>query len=253
MRTGSGQQRMGRLAGAGALAAVVMMASCAAAWAMPARVILLRHGEKAGPYELCKVGERRAEALAKTYLGKDATSSLFRPGERPAAILTITPHTAQTASPIALSWPMTLTAYSVEQGFGLDDWYSAFGPRTIQAVQDMRTREDWKGKTVVVMWDNTRIVQEKHPRYKARDIDVTLYNLLDLHKLKNVPDEWADKNYNYFWLIDFNPETGEPVKFEMMKQEFTGEYADLPHNDWGQPSGLTKESGCALGRGSLKK
>ncbi len=236
----------------GGLAGLLLVLPTVQAMAMPSRVILLRHGEKAGPYELCKVGQRRAQALAEQYLGKDAEHTLFRPGEPPAAILTITPHTDQTASPSALTWPMIVRGYSVVQGHGLKDWYSAFGPRTRQAVQDMRDLPEWDGKAVVVIWDNTRIVQEKHPRYRAADISVTLHNLLGLDALEGVPDEWADQNYNYFWIIDFDPKTGKPVKFEMKKQEFTGKYADLPHNDWGKPSGLKKSSGCALGRGSLK-
>ncbi len=236
----------------GGLAGLLLVLPTVQAIAMPSRVILLRHGEKAGPYELCKVGQRRAQALAEQYLGKDATQALFRSEEKPAAILTITPHTDETASPIALTWPMIVRGYSVVQGHGLKDWYSAFGPRTRQAVQDMGDLPEWEGKTIVVIWDNTRIVQEKHPRYRTDDISVTLYNLLGLDALEGVPDEWADENYNYFWIIDFDPKTGKPVKFEMKKQEFTGKYADLPQNDWGKPSGLKKKSGCALGRGSLK-
>ncbi len=247
----SARMSWGRAACAGALAALFLAAPVAQALAMPARVILLRHGEKADPYRLCKIGERRSDALAKQFLGKGAEHALFAPGEAPAAILSITPHTSETSSPIALSWGMTVTGYSVVKGYGLKDWYDAFGPRTIQAVKDLHETPEWKGKTVVMVWDNTRIVQEKHPRYKSADMDVTLYNLLGLAKLKGVPDEWSDTNYNYFWIIDFDPESGEPVKFELKKQDFTGEYADLPQNDWGTPNGLTKESGCALGRGSL--
>ncbi|MGQ3675894.1 hypothetical protein ACT6QH_10400 [Xanthobacter sp. TB0139] len=235
----------------GALATLFFVAPALQAWAMPARIILLRHGEKASAYRLCETGERRSDALAQQYLGKGASQSLFKPGEQPAAILAITPHTLETSSPTALSWPMPVINYSVVRGVSPRDWYGAFGPRTTQAVEDMTHSAAWKGKTVIVVWDNTRIIQEKHPHYKSADMSVTLYNLLGLHALEGVPETWSDSNYNYFWIIDLDPETGKPLKFEMKKQVFTGAYADLPQNEWGTPNGLTATSGCALGRGSL--
>ena len=51
-----------------------------AALATPARIIILRHGEKADKWKLCGVGQERADALAANYLGRGAAKSLFAPG-----------------------------------------------------------------------------------------------------------------------------------------------------------------------------
>ena len=40
--------------------------------AEPARIIILRHGEKADPYRLCDVGMQRSLALTSRYLGRGA-------------------------------------------------------------------------------------------------------------------------------------------------------------------------------------
>ena len=62
------------------IAAALLGASLATALAAPARIIILRHGEKANPWKLCEVGEQRAAALATTYLGDKAAKSLFANG-----------------------------------------------------------------------------------------------------------------------------------------------------------------------------
>jgi len=76
-----------------ALAVLLCLSGLGAALATPARIIILRHGEKATAYKLCDIGRKRAEALATTYLGRGAAKSLFPSGEAPAAILAITLHT----------------------------------------------------------------------------------------------------------------------------------------------------------------
>ena len=72
------------------LAALLLLCSSAAAIAAPSRIIILRHGEKEDAWRLCGVGQERAAALAATYLGRNATKSLFAAGEEAAAFLAIT-------------------------------------------------------------------------------------------------------------------------------------------------------------------
>ncbi|HKB23290.1 MAG TPA: histidine phosphatase family protein, partial [Methyloceanibacter sp.] len=86
------------------LAAVLAMAFTTTAFAAPARIIILRHGEKANPWRLCEVGAARANALADAYLGAKATKSLFADGEEPAFFFAITLHTLELAAPSAASW-----------------------------------------------------------------------------------------------------------------------------------------------------
>ena len=49
-----------------ALAVLLSWCSLEAASAAPSRIIILRHGEKAGACKLCGVGQARADALAAT-------------------------------------------------------------------------------------------------------------------------------------------------------------------------------------------
>lgn len=53
-------------------------------------------------------------------------------------------------------------------------------------------------------------------------------------------------NYDYFWIVDFPPNSNVPSKFTMVKQEFGGPFANLPQNDWDTPNGLDASSGCKL-------
>jgi len=66
-----------------ALASLLVWCSLDAAVAAPSRIIILRHGEKEDAWKLCGVGQERAAALAATYLGRNATKSLFAAGEEP--------------------------------------------------------------------------------------------------------------------------------------------------------------------------
>ena len=64
--------RRGRVGLAAGLALLTTAASIAPVQAVPKRIILLRHGEKANAAELCSVGQERAIALRDTYLGRNA-------------------------------------------------------------------------------------------------------------------------------------------------------------------------------------
>ncbi|MFG1395783.1 histidine phosphatase family protein [Roseixanthobacter pseudopolyaromaticivorans] len=93
------------LAGAGFFATLPASAA-------PARIIILRHGEKQDAYRLCRVGNQRAQALAAQYLGKGAANSLFPAGEAPAAIIAVTLHTMELAAPAAATWALPVVMYT---------------------------------------------------------------------------------------------------------------------------------------------
>ena len=76
-----------RLAARVVLAGVMGSLLAESALAAPARIILLRHGEKQNAWALCPVGVERSQALRAQYLGKHAQNSLFRPGETPQGLL----------------------------------------------------------------------------------------------------------------------------------------------------------------------
>ena len=157
-----------------ALTALLASSCVAAASAAPSRIIILRHGEKADAWKLCGVGQGRADALARFYLGRDAAKSLFGGGEQLAAILAITLHSLELAAPAAASWEEPLTLYSVvhQKGMGDDAVEMALNRRTQKAAHDLMTNPLWQGKTVVVVWEHKHIANAKleaaYPNRRSR-------------------------------------------------------------------------------------
>ena len=228
-----------------ALSALILWCWLAPALAAPARIIILRHGEKAGAWKLCGVGQARADALAATYLGRNAAQSLFAAGEEPAAFLAITLHTLELAAPAAATWDLPVTMFSVLPQKGADVFDKAFDRRTQEAAAELLANPAWQGKTVVMVWEHKHIANAKLVA-KSPGEAVTLRQLLQLDRLKDVPETWPSGNYDYFWIVDYAGGSGTPTGFRMMKQAFEGRYSKLPANDWGAPNGLTSDSQCDL-------
>lgn len=275
-----GRLARGRTGLAVATLAGVFGLATTAAMAAPARIILLRHGEKQDAYRLCATGAERAQALAARYLGKSATQSLFRPGETPKAFFAVTLHTLETISPSAMSWAMPVTLYSSLPGGSAQALDDTIDVRTGQLVQNLLSDPIWNGSTVVITWEHDHIAKkEKAPAAgaaKARgdaphdsgqtegahkdgghkdgakasghrpEAPSTLYGLLGLKDVPGALASWPGATYDYFWIIDFDPATGQVTQFAKQKQVYDGPYANLPQNDWGAPNGLTAASGCAL-------
>lgn len=252
------------LAGGLALAAMFSVSLVAAlpAAAVPARVILLRHGEKGGPLQLCSVGQERGRALVDYYLGKNAKKSLLKPGEVPTAILGLSLHTLETIYHVADSWEQPVVFYSVmpEMVDGkLIIRQDKLAERNRQAVRDVFTKPEWAGGTLIMNWEHDHIarprldieltpaqrakVQEKHPGRPVPTKATTLFDLMDLAGIR-MPDDWPGDTYDYFWIIDFDQQSGLPSAFTMIKQEFGPPYENLPHNDWGQPENISASAGC---------
>jgi hypothetical protein len=230
-----------------ALAALLTMAVLGVATAAPSRIIILRHGEKADDWKLCDIGEQRAKALALTYLGKDATKSLFAAGEEPAFFFAITLHTVELASPSVASWNKPLILYSVvpESGESKDDFTKKLNQRTQEAARGLLDNPALKGKTVVVVWEHKHIANEKLDKDFERE-GVTLRQLLNLDILPGVPKTWPGDTYDYFWVVDFPADSNVPNKFTMVKQEFGTSFPKVPSNDWDTPDGLDASSGCKI-------
>ena len=115
--------------------AIGFVALSSAAFAEPARIIILRHAEKLNAHELCAVGAERAQALAKQFLGRGATHSLFRDGDAPAALIAITLHTIETISPVAQTWGLPVTAYTISPGDDAEK-EAELNQRTREAARD---------------------------------------------------------------------------------------------------------------------
>jgi hypothetical protein len=218
--------------------ALVTLADAHDASANPARIVILRHGEKQDAYRLCDVGVQRAQALAGRHLGKGAQASLFADGSAPDAFFVITLHTLELASPAATTWGKPLIIYSAlpQQGQSRADAALVLNQRTQQAAADVMT--NWSGKTVVMAWEHDHIANEKleaaFPGQK-----VTLRQLLNLDAIGTVPKTWPGSNYDYFWIVDYG-QGDSPTRFQMSKQTFTTPYQKVPSNDWGAPNKLPK-------------
>lgn len=230
------------------LAALLLVAWLAPSLAAPARIIILRHGEKADDWKLCAVGQQRAKALAATYLGSAAAKSLFAKGEEPAFFFAITLHTLELASPSVASWNKPIILYSVvpEPGLKADEFTKVLNRRTQEAARNIVSNPALEGKTVVMVWEHRHIANAELEK-KFGDEAVTLRQLLKLDILAGVPATWPSDNYDYFWIVDYDDNSNVPARFSMMKQEFGASFAGVPDNDWDKTDGLTASSGCELG------
>ena len=210
--------------------------------ARPAKIIILRHGEKENDFALCNVGVERSLALAAQYLGQGATQSLFRGKDKPAAFLAITLHTLELASPAAATWEMPVVTFSSVPLPGID-LTPQFNLRTQHAVGALMNDRLYDGKTVVMVWEHHHIA-DRELELKFPDQRVSLRQLLNLDKLKSVPETWPGQNYNYFWIVEFGKKTDIPTSFKSVKQDFSGPFASVPSNDWGTTEPLPQDTKC---------
>ena len=99
--------------------------------------------------------------------------------------------------------------------------------RTREATRDVLTNPSYAGKTVIMTWEHKRIASDNS------DNKVTLRQLLRLDQAKTPPPaSWEGDNYNFFWIVKYGP--GTQVTVDTSRQTFTGDFADLPDNDWGK-------------------
>ncbi len=201
--------------------------------AAPAKIIVLRHGEKHNSWELCATGQARAAALVKTYLGKGAAESLFAAGEAPAAIFAITPHTLELIAPSAATWSMPVSIFPVLPAPHQTKEEEAvlLNGQTRTAAAAVLNDPRFTGKTVVMAWEHDHIANAKLEQRFAPE-KVTLRQLLGLERFADVPATWPGENYDYFWIVEFTPGSSTPASFRMQKQIFPAG-AGVPSNDWG--------------------
>ncbi len=203
----------------------------------PAKIIILRHGEKKNGFELCSTGVQRSLALTTKYLGKGGKHSLFDSGG-PDGFFAITLHTIELISPSAQSWNLPLAAYTAvpiktATSNPYDDSEDVLNARTRQAAADVMGGA-WAGKTVVMCWEHKHIADKKLDDSSKEP--VTLRKLLNLDQIIGdpVPKKWEGENYDYFWIVTYGTTGSDvPTAFEAHKQKFDAPYIDVPDNDWG--------------------
>jgi hypothetical protein len=121
----------------------------------------------------------------------------------------------------------------------------ALNRRTQEAAANIMQNPALNGKTIVMVWEHKHIANAKlEAKYEGEA--VTLRKLLKLDILPGVPATWPGDNYDYFWIVDYPPNSNVPSKFTMVKQEFGDAFASVPSNDWDTPNGLEASSGCKV-------
>jgi hypothetical protein len=222
--------------------AIGLVALSSAAFAEPARVIILRHAEKLNAHQLCTVGTERAQALAKQFLGRGAARPLFRDEDAPAALLAVTLHTVETISPVAQTWGLPVTAYTISPGDD-EEKEAELNQRTREAARDVLGNPAYAGKTVIMTWEHKHIAKRKLEKDYPHE-QVTLRQLLHLDQVKDVPDSWPDDNYDFFWIVEYEPGNPVPARFRMIRQEFTAPFDHLPANGWNEPEAKHGKADC---------
>ena len=230
---------------AAGLALVATAASIAPSEAVPRRIILLRHGEKANATSLCSVGQQRAIALRDTYLGRNASNNSLLEGQTPAAFLAITVHTEETSTPSATSWGLPVRSFGVIPiNAGNEQLMAGLARATQAAAADILQNPLWENRTVVMTWEDKHIANKGIERQNA-GTNVTLRQLLNLDRIAGVPAKWPGTNYDYFWIIDYADQNSAiPTSFEMVKQTYPAPFNTLPHNDWNTPLPSNFPSSC---------
>lgn len=221
-----------------------LWALSAPALAHPSQIIILRHPEKVDRFELCPLGKERAEALAHQFLGRGATQSIFPPGVKPVAVIAITLHSLELAGPVAETWGLPVTTYSVLPTTSKKIEEAELNTATRHAAQTIMTDPAYNGRPVIMVWEHDHIA---HRRLEAQRVGqkVTLRELFNLDRLPDTPRDWTGQTYDYLWIVDFaNPNSDMPTGFRMMKQDFLGVYGNLPKNDWGKPEPVDDNIGC---------
>lgn len=229
-----------------ALLALSTWGFSAACIAAPERLVIVRHGEKLNTWQLCQTGLDRAQALSDQYLGAHATDPLFA-NEAPAAIMTLTIHTSETAEPTAHSWGMPTTNYLALPNNDLSaaQLEAKTNHQNRLAVHDLMNNPRYTGKQVLMFWEHFHTASAALEARYPNEL-VTLRQLLKLDQppfASQVPATWPDGNYNFFWIIDFHPD-GSVKAFSTKRQRYSGRYASLPNNDWGAPEPLPTNSPC---------
>lgn len=217
-------------------------------YAAPAHVIILRHAEKLDKYALCNIGQERSLAIRDQYLGKEADKGIFVDGP-PVAILGTTLHTLETATPTANSWRLPITTYPVVplSNLSKDAFMDKLSMQTRRAGEAVMSNPDWQGKTVILFWEHRHINNPKLADQTPQEV-VDLVESLHLDQLPTVykellPKKWYGTNYNMIWIVDYD-DAGKPVSLRPIRQRYTGQYANLPDNDWGVPENLPANSLC---------
>ncbi len=148
--------------------------------AVPAQVVILRHGEKVSHPKsqyaaLSERGQQRASALANFFASDKARFLLHAPDY----ILAITPRTLETISPTANLFNKSIYTYF---GMTIPEIYE----KTKAAARDILNNRKYDGKVLIAAWEHDNI-----------PVLATHLNAKPVHK-------WGHETFDRFWVLNFN-------------------------------------------------
>lgn len=156
--------------------------------AIPKRVVILRHGEKyTTSINLTPKGELRAKRLAE-YFSK-LPDVIYN--QKPYAILGITPHTMVTMAPTAKLFKLPIVSF-----FSFTKNKQEIKEYSKLAAKILREDPIYDNKVIIACWEH-------------RELPVLARTL----GAKQAPSNWPGKQFDHFWIIDFNPD-GTVKNFE---------------------------------------
>ncbi|MDR3606405.1 MAG: histidine phosphatase family protein [Oligoflexia bacterium] len=161
------------------------------AWATPAQVLIIRHGEKPDSGSgLSDLGQERAQALV-SYFENDTQVTRFG---TPAAIYAMAPTNGDTAG---LRPVLTVTPLAQALGLSILDSYAQ---KDVQPLaQDILSKPEYDGKMVLICWEHHMI-----PAIAAA------------LGVQPQPDAWGKDVYDQVWEIDFT--NGQVSNFQQYQE-----------------------------------
>ncbi|MDP1836701.1 MAG: hypothetical protein Q8K75_12350 [Chlamydiales bacterium] len=165
--------------------------------AMPAQVIIIRHGEKPlKGNDLDTKGKERAAALAPFFLG----TPLLQKFGLPVAVY------AQRPSSEDPSMRPIQTATPIAEALGIKVNTTYQHLQFARMAQEIRTRPEFHGKVVLVAWEH-HVIPELARKLGA----------------KNAPKKWDGDVFDRLWVITYD---GSQVLFQDLPQRLL--YGDSP-------------------------
>ncbi|NNN05524.1 MAG: histidine phosphatase family protein [Elusimicrobia bacterium] len=164
------------------LLGAALLAAARPAWAAPAQVIVIRHGEKppSGP-DLDEQGYARAQALVGFFQNNPAVTQFGTP----AAIYAMDPK-GPNGSLRAIE---TVTPLAQALGLSINKDYKR--KDIPQLVQDILSNSAYDGKTVLICWEH-RVIPD----------------IVDAFGWTSAPQSWAGSSFDRAWVLTF---TGDRV------------------------------------------
>ncbi len=171
------------------LSAVGILLSLSSAFATPAQIIMIRHGEKPNDdvIHLSKRGKQRAEALVGFFL----KTKRFRDYGDPVALYAMKPKDKGSIRSIETLEPLSQKiGVPINMEFSRDEYEAA--------AKEILTSRKYNGKLVIICWEHD-----------------AMNNFADELGVNGAP-KWKD-DYDRAWILDY--EHGEIAWFTDMPQE----------------------------------